>query len=120
MTIGKAYGFFDCTYSKEKIEQELPKAKELAKTPSELELSLIEGTENLRGDNDLMSIARDAKRSGMKYVFEATYDGETNEKTADELEVILNMVYASPLFEKGEKFYGKVVYEDKGKYVFKE
>jgi hypothetical protein len=120
MTIGKAYGFFDCKYSKKDIERELPTIRNLTKTPSELELSLIEGTENLRGDSDLTSIARDAKESGIKYVFDATHDGATNEETADKLATILNQAYQSPLFEKGEKFHGAVVYEDKGKYVFRD
>ena len=40
--IGKAYGFFECIYSKEAIEKEVPAIRELVNTPSELELSLFE------------------------------------------------------------------------------
>ncbi len=51
--IGKAYGFFDCSASKELIEGELPTIRELARTPPRLELSLVEGP-----NEDLNAIAR--------------------------------------------------------------
>ena len=68
MEIGKAYGFFNCKASKEKIEAELPTIRKLVKTPSKLELSLIEGVENLRGDQDLVELAQKAQNSGIRYV----------------------------------------------------
>lgn len=52
---GKAYGFFDCEASKEAIESELPEIRNLVQTPSQLELSLMEGP-----NEDLRSIARAA------------------------------------------------------------
>ena len=51
MEIGKAYAFFNCRASKEKIEAELPTIRDLVETPYGLELSLKEGTDHLR---DLM------------------------------------------------------------------
>ncbi|MDP2906789.1 MAG: hypothetical protein Q8O03_02515 [Nanoarchaeota archaeon] len=115
--VGKAYGFFDCNASKEVIESELPTIRELVKTPSKLELSLIKGVDNLKGDSDLMSIAREAKESGIKYVVEATYPDATNKETADELASILNQAYQTPLYQDGEQFYGSVFYKELGKYV---
>src|SRR3989344_8833151 len=119
---GKAYGFFDCNASKYAIESELSLIRRLVKTPSELELSLMELTENpsvssLR-DSKLRSIVNDAKDAGIRYFMEATYLNGTNKQTADEVAKILNQAYHSPLYQKGEEFGGAIVYEENGKYVF--
>ena len=115
---GKAYGFFYCSASKEEIGADLPNIRHAAETPSQLEISLIEGVENLKGDKGLMALARAAKESGDNYVIEATYPGETNEKTARELWDILSMAYTgSELYPKGEEFKGDVVYKLLNKYV---
>jgi len=118
--VGKAYGFFDCNASKEVIESELPTIRKIVQTPSKLELSLIEDVDNLKGDNDLMSIAREAKESGIKYIIEATYSGATNKETADEVVAILNQAYQSPLYQDGEQFCRAVFYKELGKYVSRE
>lgn len=120
MKKGKAYGFFDCNASKKEIEVELPTIRDLSKTPSKLELSLIEGVDRLKGDSDLMSIAKEAKEANMKYVMEATYPGTTNKATADELATILNQAYQSPLYQKGEQFRGEIIYKKEGEYVFRD
>ncbi len=119
--IGKAYGFFNCNASKEAIEAELPTIRELVLTPSKLELSLIEGVEALKGDSKLMALAQEAKESGnIRYVLEATYPRATNRNTADEVAAILNQAYQSPLYQKGEEFYGAIFYKEKGNYVSRE
>ena len=120
ITVVKAYGFFNCNASKETIEAELPAIRTLVKTPSELELKLIEGTENLKGDSQLMSLAKEAKDSGIKYVLEATYTGATNKQTANETAAVLNQAYQSPLYKKGEQFCGDIIYKDNGNYNFME
>ena len=51
---------------------------------------------------------------------EATYPDATNIQTADEVAIILNQVYNSQLYQDGEKFSGEIIYEDKGRYVFRE
>lgn len=117
--IGKAYGFFYCNASKQEIETELPAIRELVKTPSQLEL-LIGNVENLKGDSKLMTLVKEAKEGGIKYIMEAKYSGTTNKKTADELSSILNQVYQSHLYKDGEQFKGGIVYEKKGKYIFRE
>lgn len=43
--LGKTYGFFDCSASKEEIEAELPTIRDFAQTPETLELYLTEGQE---------------------------------------------------------------------------
>lgn len=63
--IGKAYGFFHCRASQQEIEAELPFIRRLVNAPSQLELSLIEGVENLKGDSDLLALA---KKAGLRYV----------------------------------------------------
>jgi len=118
--VGKAYGFFYCRASKHEIEERLPRIRLNASTPSELELSLTEGVENLRGESELMALAQQAKQSGNNYVFEAIYPGFSNRKTAGELGDILNETYQSPLYEEGEPFRGGTVFKENGKYVFRE
>lgn len=120
---GKAYGFFDCSASKEAIEAELPAVRIDTKTPKELELSLIEGMDQLRGelnDADLLSIVRKAKEDGMKYVMKATYPGATNEKTSGELQALLINTSNSLFCQTNEHIRGRFVYEEKGKYIFRE
>lgn len=115
---GRAYAFFDCGASKEEIKAELPLIRRCAKTPSELELSITEGIGNLKRDNQLTSIARDAKDSGMRYFLEAKCLEATNEKTADEVADILNQ---TSLYFDEEEFRGKVIYQDENEeYVFRE
>jgi len=117
--IGKAYGFFDCQAQKETIESELPTIRNKAQTPSKLELSLIEGMDNLKGEKDLIAIAKEAEEGGMRYVLEATYPNATNKQTADELASIINQAYQSPLYNEGDPFRGAVVYKQKNRYAFR-
>ena len=120
--IGEAYGFFYCTASKEAIEAELPAVRIDTRTPKELELSLAEGMDNLRrvsNNADLLSIVREAKEDGMRYVMKATYPGATNEKTSEELQALLINTSNSLFCQTDEHISGKIVYKDKGKYVFR-
>lgn len=112
---GKAYAFFNCKASKGDIEKEIPFIRESVKTPNALELSLMEGTDTLTGDSELLQMAKEAKDAGIKYVMEATCPNVTNQQTADEVASILNQAYQSPLYQKGE-----VVYKERGRYVFRE
>ncbi|MEK6875231.1 MAG: hypothetical protein AABX30_00950 [Nanoarchaeota archaeon] len=118
--VGKAYAFFNCEAIKGDIEKELPFIRKCVKTPNPLELSLIEGTDTLTGDPQLLQIAREAKDAGIRYVMEATYPNATNHQTADEVASVLNQAYQSQLYQKGEQFRGEVVYKDRGRYVFRE
>ena len=117
---GKAYGFFYCTASKAEIEAELPTIRDCAQTPSQLELTLMEGVDKIKGNGNLMALAQQAQDEGMRYVVEAKYQGATNQATANELADILNQTYQSPLYQPGEPFRGAVVYEENGEYVFRE
>jgi len=123
MENGKAYGFFDCSSSKEEIEAELPTIRHLAQTPSNLELFLTDDIRKVNCDGKLLSIVNEAKESGIpeyKYVMEAALPNATNEAVANELAQILNQAYQSSLYKEGEKFRGDVMYEKDGKYVFRE
>ncbi len=115
--VGKAYAFFDCDASKGTIEKELPFIRDAVQTPSELELSLIEGTNALIKDPRFQFLQR---IRGRKYSIEATYPNATNKQTADELAPILNQAYQSPLYKEEEQFRGEIVYEKNGEYVFRE
>ncbi|HUS48848.1 MAG TPA: hypothetical protein VMZ91_01675 [Candidatus Paceibacterota bacterium] len=121
---GRAYAFFDCRASKEDIEKELSSIRKCIKTPSALELSLMESTEKpsvspLR-DSELWAIVRTAKEADLRYFMEATYPNATNHQTADEVASILNQAYQSPLYQEGEQFRGEVVYKERGRYVSRE
>ena len=127
---GEAYAFFYCGASKEAIEAELPKIRECVRTPSNLELSLTEGvmkfvgtrilTSTLKNKSQLIAIAKEAKEGGMRYVLEAKYEGATNKQAADEVASVINQAYQSPLYADKEEFRGSIVYQDMGKYVFRE
>lgn len=117
---GKAYGFFYCQALKEEIVAELPTLREYAQTPSQLELTLTEGMDNVKGNAKLLELAKEAKEQGIRYVLEATYPKATDKKTADETADILNQMYQSPLYQAGEEFRGAVAYQENGEYVFRE
>jgi hypothetical protein len=118
--VGKAYGFFYCNASKQDIEMELPTIREMVKTPSQLELTLIEGMDNIKGDKRLTSLAQEAKQSGINYMLQATYPHGTHKDTADGVASILNQAYQSPLYKSKEPFNGAIVYEENGEYVFRD
>ena len=75
---------------------------------------------SLKVEPDLLPIPQEAKEAGMKYIMEATCPNATNRQTADELSAILNQAYQSPLYQKGEKFRGEIVYKENGEYLFRE
>jgi tryptophan 2,3-dioxygenase len=116
---GKAYGFFRCDASKEEINDTLPRIRDGVGTSSGLELDLIKGVENLKGDEKITALAYHAKRAGLNYVLQATHHEGTNLDAADELAPILNQAYQSHLYETGAQFSGKIVYEENDKYVFR-
>jgi hypothetical protein len=118
--IGKAYGFFECPASKQRIEAALPLIREDVKIPSDLELTLIEGMDNLKGDAKLIALAQQAKRAGIQYVLEAKYPGASNEQASIELNTILNQAYLSSLYNKGDQLNREIVYEQNGEYLFRE
>ncbi len=69
--LGRAYGFFYCRASKLEIEAELPTIREMIRTPPSLELFLIEGMDNVKGDERLTAIAQEAKQDGINYLLQA-------------------------------------------------
>ncbi len=117
--VGKAYGFFYCNASKQEIETELPAIRELVRTPSQLELFLIEGMDNVKDDKRLTALVQEAKQDGINYMLQAKYPNGTNKQTADEIASVLNQAYQSPLYETNAPFKGAIVYEEKDKYVFR-
>ena len=120
--VGKAYGFFYCSYEKEFVDEELKDVRYVVKTPKEVHLSLIEGTNNI-GDADLLSFVKDRGGEGFRYILEGTYRGATNRDAASELRHILSQAYQSPLFlsplhGEEEPFKGDIVYKENEEYVF--
>jgi len=118
--MGEAYAFFHCNASKQEIEDTLPEIRESVKTPSELELSLTQGMDNVMGDEKLIALAQEAKESGINYMLRAEYPGETNTLTADELASVLIQAYQSQLYQANEPFFGQIVHKENGDYIFKD
>ena len=117
---GKAYGFIKCDKSKAQIEELLPLIRELAQTPSQLELSVVQGIKKSQGDRKLHeTVIRELQEEGQcNYAYEARLPGATNEQTARELKDIFNASYNSPLFEpRPSGVYGIVVYKQGKEYV---
>ncbi len=120
--VGKAYAFFDCKASKAEIEAELPTTRRLSQMPSELELSLTEGMDNIDKrifdkDRRLIPVVQRAKQDRMRYMLEATYPRTTNRETAKHVVGLLYLAHSgSDLFERGEDFRGGVVYEEGSEY----
>lgn len=131
--MGKAYAFFNCNASKNEIEAELPTIRKLTQTPNQLEISLTENVNELKGDQNLLKFigqnkvypifpsklkalivnAQTIKMIDLRYVLKAKYPKATNKATADELGMILNQAYQSPLYQDEEPFIGKIVYKEK-------
>lgn len=116
---GQAYGFFYCGASPQAVKNELPKIRNLVKTPSPLELSLT-GTQDLKpGDPRLDALAQEADRAGLNYVVQATYPGQPNRTAANEVAAVLDQGYQSPLYRPKEPFKGAITYREKGRPVFR-
>ena len=89
----------------------MPRIRELAKTPGQLEITLTEDGASLlkEGDEKLSELLRNAKEAGRQYVMDATFPEATNEETAEELKTILIQAYQSPLYKNDEPFYGDIL-----------
>jgi hypothetical protein len=126
--VGEAYAFFDCNATMAQITQEIPTIRNLVSTPRRLKLYLTERTLSVISphslDHELLEIALealDAKRANIRYVLAArSLPNMTNRQTADELATILNQAYQSPLYQEGEEFRGEIVFEERGRYIFRE
>src|SRR3989344_5527578 len=111
---GKAYGFLKCDKSLREIKETMPIIRKYTKTPSNLELSIVEGISKIIGDRLLHeTVIPDLQEEGKcNYAFEARLEGANNRATANELTAILNQAYQSDLFNpKPQNFYSTVVYE---------
>ena len=115
--IGKAYGLFDCRASEVEIRSEIPTIRNLVNTPPEIDISLTGDVGSLVEDSYVSAFAR---KVGYKYAMTGKYPGGTNEQAADEVAVIINQAYQSPLFDEGEPFRGDIMYEKEGRYVFRD
>ena len=111
MTTGTAYAFFNCRASQREIERELPTIRKLAETPSDLELQVIEGTENIEGSEGLREIAQQAAEAGNRYAIEACHPSASNREVAGEVAGVVNVMYSSDLYAPEEDFSGADVYE---------
>ena len=123
---GKAYGFIYSSASEGEIKEQVPNVRDLAHTPSSLELQVHAGINpnEFRDDSELQELAQSAIRDGNNYTFVASLKGATNERTAGELGDIVNTFYNSPLQSKflteEGKYLGGIVSNQYGRYEFLE
>ena len=107
--VGKAYAFFYCSATKADIEKELPKARDAAQVPNNLELILTKGINpnDFEHDYQLKELAH-----------------STNKDTAKQLGNVQNMLYSSSLqdeLHKGDyKAIGAIVFRSGNEYSFVE
>ncbi len=120
--VGKAYGFFYCSAAAHEIESMLPTIREMAQVPSDLEISLILGMENVHVDSRLDNLASEAQKNGINYMLQGQGIRMTNLDVASELCAIVNQLYQSPLYTqtKRDNFMGAVFYEENGGYIIRE
>ncbi len=102
VTSGVAYAFFDCTATKNELEAHVPLARQLVQTPSELELRLSEGQQSVLHDKQLAALVEQG--GGWNYTLQAHYPAQPNTAAAEELAVIVNQLYQSPLYRQGGSF----------------
>ena len=115
--MGDAYAFFKCNAPEAAIQAELPKMRALARVPSLLELSLTSEMRSIKGDEKLTRIVEDAAQNGIPFAMKGHLPGVSNQGTAEEVAQVLNKAYESPLYAKGEKIYGVVLYEENGEFI---
>ena len=114
---GIAYKFFNCrAESAQAIEAVLPDAKHASEASSGLEISVIDGLENLPQDTseEIMKVAlKEAKPAGIRYAMQAKLPGATNTQTAIELHTVVSMMYNEPsIYRPGDKLQGLTVWQD--------
>ena len=109
-----AYAFFYSAASAADINAAMPQLREEAETPSDLELQLIENMDSIEGPEDLKFFAFDAREQGMRYALLAYVPGKSAEKAADELNILLERAYNSPVFKAGKTSPATIVTEDNG------
>ncbi|MEK6885939.1 MAG: hypothetical protein AABX17_03165 [Nanoarchaeota archaeon] len=124
---GRAYSFFDCSAPKSKIEREL----DYVRTHSNLELSLVEGEENMKDPETLKALEaakkfifnrlpeyqKEGTTVSYKYALKAKLPNATNVATANKLNNIMNYLYGRKLYADGERSCGEIVYQRGNKWA---
>ncbi len=124
--VGKAYAFFYCSATKADIEKELPKARDAAQVPNNLELILTKGINpnDFEHDSQLKELAQKAREADNNYYLTAILPYSTNKDTAKQLGNVQNMLYSSSLqdeLHKGDyKAIGAIVFRSGNEYSFVE
>jgi len=118
-SVGIAYGFFHYAGG-DSISDVLPQIREIAETPSELTLDLVEGVDNLDTENDsaLVEIVQKAKRRRLNYALKATLPGKGNRTAANLLGDIISNI-DNEFYGKSDPFYAGIVYKRGKQYVFR-
>ena len=118
---GEAYGFLYCNATTQQIITELADAREITETPSMLGIDLVSRVDELdtSGDSALAAIAERAKAAKMSHVIKASMPNAGNRRVAGLVGNLMDGLYASPLYAKGEPYCSGIVYKRGNGYVFK-
>lgn len=114
--IGKAYGFFNPEGTQDKIRVAIIGIKgdfDRYRVAPELEVSLSRSDE-VRGDSKLVDLAREAGESGISHALSASFEGQSNYKTARELADLYNHLYSDCLVSGSAE--AQIFYEEGGSY----
>ncbi len=109
--MGQAYAFFKCRADQQNIIQKIPDIRRLARIPPQADLKLALLKE-LRGDDEIVSIAKQALGEGLNYSITLRYPEKDNFEAAKELKVFMTQMYQSTLYVKGEPFQGGIGYKE--------
>lgn len=116
---GVAIAFFRCEASRVEVLDSLPKLRSLASTPRDARVELFAaGDLYANADTRLRRLITAVKKEERGYALYAVVPQASNKKAAEALNDIMCAAWVSPIY-KGEKddFFGRIVYEDGGKYV---
>lgn len=118
--MGRAYAFMHYKGNTDDLQSEMYKAKGAAKTPKELKFLWQRGKapKNTVIDLNLAKIIDQAEKSPVNHVARVEHPNMSNSDVAREAATIMNAKYSSPLYKKGERFHGEVVYHDGNKYSY--
>ncbi|HLC63250.1 MAG TPA: hypothetical protein VJJ21_02930 [Candidatus Nanoarchaeia archaeon] len=90
--MGKAYGFFKCDASLEKIEAEIPVIRRVSEIPDLVQLSFMKAEDAHYSTPKIMEFLEESIKHGWNYHVRAFYPSVPPEKTADELVLVMQGV----------------------------
>ncbi len=95
MATGRAYGFFTCNVSFPVVRVLLHSLRYDRKSPSLVDVWMIDSAARVKDDPDLVTLAQRAQESGRKYFADAIQHESTNREAAVSLYNLLEEMHCS-------------------------